>query len=204
MGVLHLETCDGERAAAAGDASGGRGDEGAAEDDVEGAGGAEDVRSSSSDGAAVVGDAPDGAEEHGVEPGGERVAAERRLLRRIDLQGLGIRLLYRVLVVLRETGEDLVPSHQDLRLLRRPSSSNLSDAAYMLEKGKERKRERRTTDADEVPMSLCSHLCSHFRHEHIEFSRDDDVEAVGTNGFFDERKVLTGSPLVDFPVEVFN
>jgi hypothetical protein len=51
-------------------------------------------------------------------------------------------------------------------------------------------------------MSLCSHLCSHLGDEHIEFSRDDDVEAVGTNGFFDERKVLAGSPLVDFPKHV--
>jgi hypothetical protein len=74
----------------------------------------------------------------------------------------------------------------------------------MLEKGKEGEKERRTicTDANEVPMSLCSHLSSHLRHEHIEFSRHDDVEAVGTNRFFDEREVLAGSPLTDFPTRL--
>ena len=58
-----------------------------------------------------------------------------------------------------------------------------------------------SSDTNQVPMSLRSHLGAHLRHEHVEFARDDDVEPVTTNRFVDERKVLAGSPFVDFTTE---
>jgi hypothetical protein len=100
-------------------------------DDREDAEGAADDRSSSSHGVAAVDDDARGdVEGRGVEPGGERAVAEQTPPCRIDLQGLGICLLYQVLVVLHEKNEAevLVPSRQGLRLPRRPSSSILNDA----------------------------------------------------------------------------